>query len=181
MKCDIGGYILLLKVYVFIYFFIGIYYALFVIILISTGLPSKLPVAIFKAYDTVEMNCEYNQKQQWSKAWYKVMGPDKLQWVVHSDGNSNTDYSSRSTVFVNEQKRVLVMKMTNLELWDSGFYQCREAGGETILKEILLLVTLGRSKMFCGQLYQCQLLNLKIYLTCTYHLIFYQNSSKILF
>ncbi|XP_077151388.1 uncharacterized protein LOC143815724 [Ranitomeya variabilis] len=113
-----------------------------VLLKVVFGLPSKLHVAIFKASDTVEMNCEYNPNQKWSKAWYKMMGPDKLQWIVHSDGNSNMDYSSRSTVFVNEQKRVLVMKMTNLELWDSGFYQCRESGGGIILKEILMLITL---------------------------------------
>ncbi|XP_044144006.1 uncharacterized protein LOC122933219 isoform X2 [Bufo gargarizans] len=108
----------------------------------TSGLPSRLHVAIFKAYDSVEMSCEYNQKQTWSKAWYKMMGLDNLQWLVHSDGNINMDYSSRSTVFVYEQKRVLEMKITNLELWDSGLYQCRESGGETILNEILLLVTL---------------------------------------
>ncbi|KAM4044580.1 uncharacterized protein ACNLHF_008517 [Anomaloglossus baeobatrachus] len=113
-----------------------------VLLQVVFGLPSKLHVAIFNAYDTVELNCEYNPNQKWSKAWYKMMGPDKLQWIVHSDGNSNMDYSSRSTVFVNDQMRVLVMKMTNLELWDSGFYQCRESGGGYILKEILLLITL---------------------------------------
>ncbi|XP_040277805.1 uncharacterized protein LOC120993346 isoform X1 [Bufo bufo] len=112
-----------------------------VLLQVVFGLPSRLHVAIFKAYDSVEMNCEYNQKQTWSKAWYKMMGLDNLQWLVHSDGNINMDYSSRSTVFVNAQKRVLEMKITNLELWDSGLYQCRESGGETILNEILLLVT----------------------------------------
>ncbi|XP_056416651.1 uncharacterized protein LOC130357922 isoform X2 [Hyla sarda] len=112
-----------------------------VLLQVVFGLPSKLHVVNVKASTTVEMNCEYNKKQKWSKAWYKIMGQDKLQWVVHSDGNRNMDYSSRSLVFVNEQKGVLVMKITNLELWDSGLYQCRESGGEIILKEILLLVT----------------------------------------
>ncbi|XP_066454786.1 uncharacterized protein [Eleutherodactylus coqui] len=113
-----------------------------VLLKVIVGLPSKFLVVNFKAYDTVEMNCESTEKQKSSKAWYKILGPEKVQWVAHSDGNRNIDYSSRTTVFVNEQKRVLIMKMTNLELWDSGFYQCRESADETILKEILLLVNL---------------------------------------
>ncbi|KAG8589130.1 hypothetical protein GDO81_006272 [Engystomops pustulosus] len=113
-----------------------------VLLQVVFGLPPKLHVAIYKLYDTVEMNCEYNQRQKWSKAWFKKLGHDKLQWLVHSDGNVNMDYSARSIVYVDETNRVLEMKIINLELWDSGFYQCREAGGETILKEILLLVTL---------------------------------------
>ncbi|XP_069801171.1 uncharacterized protein [Dendropsophus ebraccatus] len=113
-----------------------------VLLQVVIGLPSQLRVAMYKTYDTVEMNCEYNQEQKWSKAWYKMMGQDKLQWLVHSDGNRNMDYTSRSLVFDNEQEQILVMKMTNLELWDSGLYQCRESGGDIILREILLLVTL---------------------------------------
>ncbi|KAM3933243.1 uncharacterized protein RB166_001108 [Leptodactylus fuscus] len=115
-----------------------------VMLQVVVGLPTNLHVAIIKAYDTLEMNCVYNQRQKWSKAWYKVMDHDKLQWLVHSDGNVNMDYSSRTIVFINKQNRALVMKMANLELWDSGLYQCREAGGETVLNEILLLVTVGK-------------------------------------
>ncbi|XP_075052082.1 polymeric immunoglobulin receptor-like isoform X3 [Mixophyes fleayi] len=118
-----------------------------VLLQVVYGLPSKLHVIKYKVHDTVELPCEYNQNQTWSKTWVKQMDHDTFEWVAHSDGNSNVDYKSKVLVFNNKQKRVLIMRLTQLELWDSGIYQCRESGGQNILNEVLLLVTLDNEML----------------------------------
>ncbi|KAM8977226.1 uncharacterized protein RCH25_041440 [Pelodytes ibericus] len=101
--------------------------------------PPNLQVIEAKYEETVEMLCTYNKQQRWSKIWCKHIGPT-CEWVAHSNGNINGDYQNRPTVSDNHISLVMKLNLQQLELWDSGLYQCQESGGETILSKILLLV-----------------------------------------
>ncbi|KAM4701933.1 uncharacterized protein O3C94_002841 [Discoglossus pictus] len=112
-----------------------------VLLMVVKGLPSSLEVVRAPLHGEVNMQCSYKSMQKWSKIWCKQKTTDECEWVAHSRGAITSDYQSRAGISVDNQARVMIMNLKQLELWDSGLYQCKENGGSTILKELLLLVT----------------------------------------
>ncbi|KAE8623489.1 hypothetical protein XENTR_v10005629 [Xenopus tropicalis] len=112
-----------------------------VLLHVTEGTPSRLPVVRASVHGYVNMSCSYNKQQQWSKIWCKQMGPRKCDWVAHSDGSTSRDYERRPLIYNDIKAQQMIMKFTQLELWDSGLYKCTEYGGETILDQVLLHVT----------------------------------------
>ncbi|OCT91844.1 polymeric immunoglobulin receptor-like [Xenopus laevis] len=112
-----------------------------VLLHVIEGIPSKLSVVRVPVHGYINMNCSFNKQQQWSKIWCKQMGHRKCDWVAHSDGSINKDYETRPVIYNDLKAHQMIMRITQLELWDSGLYKCKESGGETILEKILLHVT----------------------------------------
>lgn len=111
----------------------------------STGLPPNIRVARFKLHEITELHCEYASNIKNSKVWYKKINEKRSSWVAHSSGNKGTDYKSRVIVINDEQKKRLTVQFQQVELWDSGIYQC--SASNSILTEILLIVTMDNGKL----------------------------------
>ncbi|XP_073472014.1 uncharacterized protein [Aquarana catesbeiana] len=111
-----------------------------VLLQVINGLPPNIRVARFKLHELTELHCEYASNIKNSKFWYKKINEKRSSWVAHSTGNKGTDYKSRVIVINDEQKKRLTVQFQQVELWDSGIYQC--LANDTILTEILLIVTM---------------------------------------
>ncbi|KAJ1137852.1 hypothetical protein NDU88_004248 [Pleurodeles waltl] len=92
--------------------------------------------------ESVTLECVYDQSKRWSKEWCKQTSDDSCDWIGHSDGSTNPDHQwARLSVSVNPQAVRMALTITDLQLWDSGFYLCKESGGSTLLCSTILVVS----------------------------------------
>ncbi|XP_078500871.1 polymeric immunoglobulin receptor-like [Lissotriton helveticus] len=115
-----------------------------ILLVVVIGLdPGKGPRVLRQVVgESVTLECVYNQSQRWSKEWCKQTSDKSCDWIGHSDGSINPDHQwVRSSVSMTPQAGRMELTIRDLQLWDSGFYLCKESGGFTVLCSTILVVS----------------------------------------